>query len=309
MKTQKRLVSIIMNCFNGEKYLSEALKSILDQTYQNWELIFFDNYSTDKSREIFETFNEPRFKYFKSKNKIDLGAARLSAYEKCNGELIAFLDVDDLWFSQKLEKQVTKFQDKNIGLVICNTLLFNDNEEVVLYEKPPPSGYVFDHVICNYFVSLETLVIRKDFIDQLDYSFDPKYNIIHDLDLVSRLSKISRLAYVDEILAKWRVHEKGQSWKNLENTNIEKRMFIENFGKNEHSNQNKLKKKFLENLNKDEVKTLLINNKRYEAIKLAIKNFQFSINNFIILLYVLSPYSDLVHKKLSRFRKLYPKSK
>ena len=64
----KKLVSIIMNCFNGEKYLSEALKSIIDQTYQNWELIFLDNNSTDKSREIFENFNEPRFKYFKSKN-------------------------------------------------------------------------------------------------------------------------------------------------------------------------------------------------------------------------------------------------
>ena len=58
------LVSIIMNCYNGEQYLPQALNSVVDQTYGNWELIFWDNQSTDKSAEIFKKYNDIRFKYF-----------------------------------------------------------------------------------------------------------------------------------------------------------------------------------------------------------------------------------------------------
>ena len=60
----KKLVSIVVNCFNGEKYLKKTLNSIQKQKYENWELIFWDNQSTDKSKAIFESFKEPRFKYF-----------------------------------------------------------------------------------------------------------------------------------------------------------------------------------------------------------------------------------------------------
>ena len=69
-------VSIIMNCYNGEKYLHEALSSIISQTYQNWELIFFDNKSTDQSKTIFESFKEPRFFYYLAEEHTKLFKAR-----------------------------------------------------------------------------------------------------------------------------------------------------------------------------------------------------------------------------------------
>ena len=72
MKVQDKnspLVSIIMNCYNGEKYLYKSLHSVLNQSYKNWELIFFDNASTDKSKDIFNDFKDSRFKYFFSKKK------------------------------------------------------------------------------------------------------------------------------------------------------------------------------------------------------------------------------------------------
>ena len=305
----KPLVSIIMNCYNGEKYLEEALLSIKNQTYQNWELIFWDNNSIDNSKKIFENFKENRFKYFNSGKSSGLGEARLKAYNQCKGELIAFLDVDDLWDERKLEKQVPEFKNEKIGLVICNTLLFNNKEQsALMYQKKlPPIGNVYQELIRNYFVSLETLIIRKKFIDELEYSFDPKYDIIHDLDLVSRVSKISDLAYVSDTLAKWRIHEKGESWKNLEKTNFEKRVFIQNFKDDNNSILKMTKKNFLENLYKDEIKFLLFNGRKFDAIKLAIKNFQFSFNNFLILIFALIPFSKFFYKKISKFGKLYPK--
>jgi glycosyltransferase involved in cell wall biosynthesis len=68
MSEKKPLVSVIMNCHNGEKYLEQSVKSIIDQTYNNWELIFWDNQSTDNSKKIIHKFTDDRIKYFKSEN-------------------------------------------------------------------------------------------------------------------------------------------------------------------------------------------------------------------------------------------------
>ena len=88
----EKKISIIMNCFNGEKFLNESINSLLNQTYKNWELIFFDNKSTDKSANIVKNLNDKRIKYYRSNNKIKLGLARKKALDKANGEFIAFLD-------------------------------------------------------------------------------------------------------------------------------------------------------------------------------------------------------------------------
>jgi glycosyltransferase involved in cell wall biosynthesis len=69
---KKQLVSIIVNCHNGEKYLKQTLHSILNQSYKNWELILFDNSSNDESKNIFKSFDDKRFRYFYNKKKINL---------------------------------------------------------------------------------------------------------------------------------------------------------------------------------------------------------------------------------------------
>ena len=101
------LVSVIMNCYNGQKYLEESIESVLSQTYKNWELIFWDNISNDRSAEIFKNYNDSRLKYFCAENHTPLYEARNKAFKKTSGELIAFLDVDDLWTEDKLSKQVS----------------------------------------------------------------------------------------------------------------------------------------------------------------------------------------------------------
>ena len=96
MENNKPLVSIIMNCYNGEQYLKEAIDSIYAQTYNNWEVIFIDNCSTDNSAEIAKSYEDERIKYHKVRKNIPLYAARNIAINKCNGEYIGFLDCDDI---------------------------------------------------------------------------------------------------------------------------------------------------------------------------------------------------------------------
>ena len=123
----KPLISIVMNCFNGEKYLSDSLESIQKQTYKNWELIFWDNLSNDKSKKIFESFEDKRFKYYSAIEHTTLTKARNLALSKCKGDFIAFLDVDDWWSLNKLELQLKLFEDPSVQLVYGNFLVNNFN--------------------------------------------------------------------------------------------------------------------------------------------------------------------------------------
>ena len=116
------LVSILMNCYNGEKYLREAIDSVYAQTYENWEIIFWDNASTDNSEKIAQSYGS-KLRYFKGSKTITLGAARNKAIEQCNGDLIAFLDVDDFWLPNKLMAQIRMFINyDDVGIVIGNVI-------------------------------------------------------------------------------------------------------------------------------------------------------------------------------------------
>ena len=139
------LVSIIMNCYNGEAYLDESIKSVLSQTYENWELIFWDNKSQDKSAEIFKSYKDKRFKYFFADEHTSLYKARNLAIKKSRGELIAFIDTDDLWVKNKLELQVPLFENSKISLVYGNLwIIKNDLKKKKLFiKKKSPSGFIY----------------------------------------------------------------------------------------------------------------------------------------------------------------------
>ena len=101
MQNKSPLVSVIMNCHNGEEFLNETLKSLKKQSYKNWELIFFDNNSKDRSISFVYSLKDSRFKIFRQKKLINLYDARNLAVQKAKGKYITFLDVDDLWKSNK----------------------------------------------------------------------------------------------------------------------------------------------------------------------------------------------------------------
>ena len=126
MREKQELVSIILNCYNGEKYLKDALETVINQSYYNWELIFWDNKSNDRSKKIFDTYKSKKLKYFQSKEHTSLYEARNLAVKKCNGDYIAFIDADDFWEKDKLEKQIKLFENKHVGVVYGNLWILNE---------------------------------------------------------------------------------------------------------------------------------------------------------------------------------------
>ncbi len=101
-----------MNCHNGQKFLKDAVLSILNQTYKEIELIFYNNFSSDQSENIIKSFNDIRIKYFNSDKFLSLYEARNAAIKESSGEYITFLDTDDLWEKDKIEKQLEFFKKK-----------------------------------------------------------------------------------------------------------------------------------------------------------------------------------------------------
>lgn len=106
------LVSIIMPSYNTGQYISESIKSVIDQTYDNWELIIVDDCSTDNTDEVVKSFDDFRIKYIKNNKNLGAALSRNIALRESKGKWIAFLDSDDLWSRDKLEKQI-EFMLKN----------------------------------------------------------------------------------------------------------------------------------------------------------------------------------------------------
>ena len=119
------LISVIVNCYNGETFLRDTIKSILNQSYKNFEIIFWDNQSTDQSASIYKNFKDERLKYYYAKKHTSLYEARNLAIKKAKGKYIAFIDTDDLWVKNKLLLQIKKFKNEKVGLVYSNYYILN----------------------------------------------------------------------------------------------------------------------------------------------------------------------------------------
>ena len=175
------LVSIIMNCHNGELYLKESLRSIFNQKYKNWELIFWDNYSSDNSRKIIKKFKDKRIRYFYSKKFNSLYKSRNLAIGKAKGKYISFLDVDDKWDKDKLSLQVKKLEMCKEILYIQTTILKIFHQKIYkrkLSKLPEVKLQELLNDYFGYFNSYDEEDIFKKF------QFNKKYNIIGDFDFL-----------------------------------------------------------------------------------------------------------------------------
>ena len=201
-------VSILMNCYNSERFLKESIDSVFAQSYDNWEIIFWDNQSTDSSAEIIHQYNDKRIKYFYAPKHTSLYEGRSNALKYCSGKYLAFLDCDDLWLPNKLQKQVKIFENnKKIVLVHSNTIFFNSDtkKEKILNTKKRKSGYLFEENMMTYQFSLETVMVRKSTITDNAIDFGD-FNMIGDRDFLSTVCFYGDVHYIDEILGKWRIH-------------------------------------------------------------------------------------------------------
>lgn len=204
-------VSIIVNCFNGGKFLRQAIDSIMAQTYGDWELVFWDNQSTDDSASIIQSYDDPRIRYYFADTHTVLYAARNLAFAKCRGALVAFLDSDDWWMPEKLALQVPLFSDPAVGMSCGNFYLVNERaggkgRRKLGYESLPV-GQVTNEVFREFFVHFSTFMVRRIALQSLDHGFDARFNIIGDFDLIARLSLTWSLAAVQAPIAHYRWHD------------------------------------------------------------------------------------------------------
>ena len=203
------LVSIVINCYNGEKYLRKSIESVLDQSYQNFELIFWDNQSTDQSKNIIQSYRDKRIKYFYSPNYTTLYQARNLALKECKGDFVCFLDVDDYFLKNKIAKQLLYFNDQKVGVIYSNYYRYYEdiNKKKLLTNKQLPSGNLTQYILEESQISFMTVMIRKKSLDSLKFNFDRKYSIIGDYDLLYRLSFNWDFCYIEEPLAVYRIHK------------------------------------------------------------------------------------------------------
>ena len=203
-------ISIIMNCYNGEKYLADSLKSVIKQKYKNWELIFWDNQSTDNSKKIFDSFQDPRFKYHYSDRHTTLYKAKNLACKKSSGEFIAFLDCDDRWYENFLSAREIFFQDQKYDFSYSNCHLYfeKSNRKELYSSNKLLSGKIYDFLSKKYLVNINSLIIKRSILEKINF-FDPGFNIIGDFDVVMKMSKNCNAFAVQEPLVSIRIHGKN----------------------------------------------------------------------------------------------------
>ena len=227
MSESKPLVSIIMNCHNGGKFLEQSVNSIISQTYKNWELIFWDNDSKDDSKKIITKFPDKRIKYFKSKKFNRLYKSRNLAIQNANGEFISFLDTDDLWQKDKLEKQINFFsKNKDYEIVYSNYNIYDESKKkrFIKFKKVLPSGMVFKQLLRNYTVGIVTICLRSNLFK--DNSFNDNFDIIGDFDLFLKFSENKKIGYMHDILAEYRLHKSNLSKKKIDEHVIELQTWV-----------------------------------------------------------------------------------
>lgn len=129
-----KIVSVIMPSFNTGRFIKEAINSVINQTYTNWELIIVDDCSNDDTNEIINSFEDSRIKYLKNDTNMGAAICRNMALKEAKGKWIAFLDSDDLWKKDKLEKQ--------IGFMEKGGYDFSYTNYIEMDEKSTPNGII-----------------------------------------------------------------------------------------------------------------------------------------------------------------------
>jgi glycosyltransferase involved in cell wall biosynthesis len=225
MLNQNNLISVIINCHNGEKFLKECIESVISQTYKNWELIFWDNCSNDSSAKIFNDFEDSRFKYYYNETKVSLSKARNLAAEIATGEWIAFLDSDDYWYKDKLKNQINIIKNaiKEPSFVYSKSIIKNSslkynnswsknilNSSSSLSFKNMPQGKIFSKLLFENFIPLSTALISK----KKYFSKGPineSLNQAEDYDLFLKLSIDEIVLYSDIPQTIYRIHDNNLS--------------------------------------------------------------------------------------------------
>lgn len=204
------LVSIVMPAYNVEKYIGDAIESVLNQTYQNWELLVVDDCSSDNTKNIIEKFQtvDSRIKpIFLSKNGGKPSIAKNVALQKAKGKYIAFLDSDDIWLEEKLEKQVL-FMEKNSNYALTYTggyWIDDIGGEIKKFLPQYGAGYMLENMLSRYEINNQSVIVKKEVLDKTLTKFNEKITIGEDYNLFMHIVAKYEIASIGEYLIKYRI--------------------------------------------------------------------------------------------------------
>ena len=206
------LISVQINCHNGGQFLHKAISSVYLQTYKNWEIIFWDNASSDQSVKIARSFDQ-KVKFFSNKEKKNLGEVRDLASRKAKGKYLTFLDCDDEWLPLKLEEQVKLFQSNSkLGLVygVANIINEKDKDLGLSNIKKIPKGIVFENLLKeNFIIFSSAMVEKKKFFNS--GGFPKKFRDSTDYWTFLKIAQKFEIDALDEVCCKCRVHQNNLS--------------------------------------------------------------------------------------------------
>ena len=205
------LVSIIMAAFNAEKTIECAVNSVLNQTFDDFELIIIDDCSTDKTAEIVESFAEKdkRVRLLKNKENKGVSLTRKRGLEEAKGEWIAILDSDDAWAPEKLEKQIVLQKKTNAELLFTGSAFMDENGEKLDWQLHVPAEINYKMLLRQNLISNSSSLVKRELYSQF---FVVNDNIHEDYATWLSILKTGRIAYgIDEPLLIYRINKSSKS--------------------------------------------------------------------------------------------------
>ncbi|MGZ8553404.1 MAG: glycosyltransferase family 2 protein, partial [Chitinophagaceae bacterium] len=226
-------ISIIISTYNGAKYIAATIDSILKQTHQNWELIIIDDGSDDKTTEVITGFKDGRIQLHVAGRIGINGRVKNIGLSKASGELIAFIDHDDLWAPEKLEKQAAVLQQyPAAGFSLTGGCNFREPGKPVEYFYKQRDGIIYDNIFIACFRSevagfTQTLLVRRECIP-VSGTFKETASF-SDVDFIINLAWHFKAVIIYEPLVYRRIHEGNCNQANWENSNYEGIEIIETY--------------------------------------------------------------------------------
>ncbi len=199
------LVSIITPSYNSERFISETINSVLSQTYQNWEMIIVDDFSTDNSQKIIAKYlkKDNRIKYFGLEENSGAAVARNTGINKAEGRYIAFLDSDDLWKANKLEVQLAFMKQKKISFSYSSYELMDEEGNSLNLYRTPPDTLTYKELLKENVIGCLTAVYDTNILGKV---YMPLIRKRQDFGLwLSILKRVPKAFKVPEILAQYRI--------------------------------------------------------------------------------------------------------
>lgn len=208
------LVSVIMPAYNAERYIKESIASVLNQTYQNFELIIVNDCSADKTLEIVESIVEKDKRVVLLNNTTNLGCAdsRNRALQVAKGKYIAFCDSDDIWEKEKIQKQLNHIRIQNVDMVFTAYEMI-DGESKFIKRRNIKEKVTMDSLLRENSIIFSTTLFKNKGKDNIRFNrhwFHEDY-----VFLLECLQNGLMFCGADECLVKYRVHNQGRSFNKI----------------------------------------------------------------------------------------------